>query len=55
MCYSSSLCGVVCLSCFIQLFVRFRLSGQLRSSADPINDFGVINVADPETWIFRRL
>ncbi|AES68734.1 hypothetical protein MTR_3g014250 [Medicago truncatula] len=30
------------------VFVRFRLSDQLRSSADPINDFGVVNVADPE-------
>jgi len=31
------------------------LSDQLRSNADPINDFGVIHVADPETWLFRRL
>ncbi|AES89707.1 hypothetical protein MTR_4g078820 [Medicago truncatula] len=36
------------------VFDRFRLSDQLRSSADPINDFGVIHVADPETWLFRR-
>jgi len=36
------------LSCFIPVFVRFRLSDQLRSSADPINDFGVVHVADPE-------
>ncbi|AES62361.1 hypothetical protein MTR_1g098840 [Medicago truncatula] len=40
---------------FIVVFVRFRLSDQLRSSADQINDFGVVNVADPETWVFRRL
>jgi len=31
------------------------LSDQFRSSANQINDFGVINVADPETWEFRRL
>ncbi|AET03795.1 hypothetical protein MTR_8g075820 [Medicago truncatula] len=37
-----------------QVFVRFRLSDQLRSSADPTNDFGVINVADPEAWLFQR-
>jgi len=30
------------------------LSDQLRSSADQINDFGVIHVADPGTWLFRR-
>jgi len=29
------------------------LSYQFQSSADPINDFGVINVADPETRLFR--
>ncbi|AES94651.1 hypothetical protein MTR_5g016820 [Medicago truncatula] len=28
-------------------------SDQLRSSVDPINDFGVINVADPEAWLFQ--
>ncbi|AES79202.1 transmembrane protein, putative [Medicago truncatula] len=32
---------------FFIVFVQFRLSDQLRSSADPTNDFGVINVADP--------
>ncbi|AET00560.1 hypothetical protein MTR_5g093400 [Medicago truncatula] len=37
------------------VFVRFRLSDQLRSSVDQINDFGVFNVADPETWVFRKL
>ncbi|RHN63215.1 hypothetical protein MtrunA17_Chr4g0055901 [Medicago truncatula] len=26
----------------------------LRYSANPINDFGVIHVADLETWLFRR-
>jgi len=31
------------------------LSDQLRSSADQINDFGVVNVADPETWVSWRL
>ncbi|AES78220.1 hypothetical protein MTR_7g026040 [Medicago truncatula] len=36
------------------VFDRFRLSYQLRSSADPINNFGVIHVADPETWLFQR-
>ncbi|KEH18399.1 transmembrane protein, putative [Medicago truncatula] len=46
---SSSLCGVVCLSYFAQVFLRFRLSGQLRFSADSINDFCVVNVANPET------
>ena len=40
--------------CFSQVFDQFRLSYQIRSSADPINDFGVIHVADPETWLFRR-
>ncbi|AES89557.1 hypothetical protein MTR_4g076960 [Medicago truncatula] len=39
----------------LPVFVRFRLSDHLRSSADQINDFGVVNVADPETWVFRRL
>ncbi|KEH40709.1 hypothetical protein MTR_1g033640 [Medicago truncatula] len=38
-----------------KVFVRFRLSDQLRSSADKKNDFGVVNVANPETWVFRRL
>jgi len=51
---SSSLCDVVCLSYFSQVFDRFRLLDQLRSSADPINDFDVIHIADPETWLFRR-
>ncbi|KEH24798.1 hypothetical protein MTR_6g004980 [Medicago truncatula] len=32
-----------------QVFDRFRLSYQLRSSADPINYFGVIHAADLET------
>ncbi|AES95149.1 hypothetical protein MTR_5g022360 [Medicago truncatula] len=32
-----------------------KLSDQLRSSADQINDFRVINVADLETMVFRRL
>ncbi|KEH28753.1 hypothetical protein MTR_4g011740 [Medicago truncatula] len=31
------------------VFVRFRLSDQFRSSEDTINDFGVVNIADPET------
>jgi len=30
------------------VFARFELSDQLRSSADPTNNFGVINVADPD-------
>ncbi|KEH34005.1 hypothetical protein MTR_3g057045 [Medicago truncatula] len=38
----------------VNVFVRFRLSDQLRSSADQINDFGVVNIADPKTWVFRR-
>ncbi|AES77273.1 hypothetical protein MTR_7g006620 [Medicago truncatula] len=33
----------------LKVFVRFRLSDQLQSSADPINDFGVVNIEDPET------
>ncbi|KEH18938.1 hypothetical protein MTR_8g432410 [Medicago truncatula] len=38
------------------VFVRFRLSDdQLRTSADQINDFGVVNFADSETWVFQRL
>ncbi|AES91445.1 hypothetical protein MTR_4g113630 [Medicago truncatula] len=37
------------------VFVRFRLSDQLRSSADQINDFEVVNVANSETWVFQRL
>ncbi|KEH41105.1 hypothetical protein MTR_1g041755 [Medicago truncatula] len=36
------------------VFDWFRLSDQLRSGADSINDFGVIHVADPKTWLFRR-
>jgi hypothetical protein len=51
---SSSLCGLICLSCFSQIFDRFRLLDQLWSSADPINDFDVIHVADLEIWLFRR-
>ncbi|AET03853.1 hypothetical protein MTR_8g076500 [Medicago truncatula] len=31
------------------VFDWFRLSDQLRSCADPINDFGVIYVIDPDT------
>jgi len=31
------------------------LSDQLQSSANQINDFGVINFADSETWVFREL
>jgi len=52
---SLSLYDVVCLSCFVQIFVRFRLLDQFRSNADPINDFGVVNVADSETWYSRDL
>ncbi|KEH27170.1 hypothetical protein MTR_6g088365 [Medicago truncatula] len=37
-----------------KVFVRFRLLDQLRSSADPTNDFGVINVSDLDAWLFRR-
>jgi len=44
----------ICLY-FVHVFVRFRLFDQLRSSADPINDFDAVHVADPETWVFRRL
>ncbi|AES75797.1 hypothetical protein MTR_6g059740 [Medicago truncatula] len=40
---------------YVDVFVRFRLSDQLRSSANPINDFGVVNVAYLERWVFRRL
>jgi hypothetical protein len=47
-------CDVVCFSCFSQVFDRFRLSDQLRSTANPINDFGVIHVVDPESLLFRR-
>jgi len=45
---SSSLCDLVCLSCFGQVFVQFRLSDQLRSSGDLINEFDVVYVADPD-------
>ncbi|AES95178.1 hypothetical protein MTR_5g022660 [Medicago truncatula] len=38
----------------VSVFVQFRLSDQLRSNADSTNDFCVINVADPEIWLFRR-
>ncbi|AES81780.1 hypothetical protein MTR_7g100520 [Medicago truncatula] len=34
--------------CDEAVFDHFRLSDQLRSSADPINDFDVIHVVDPE-------
>lgn len=52
---SSSLCCVVCLSCLIQMFVRFRLLDQLRFSADLIFwrrqrcRFGCMCI--PEIWI----
>jgi len=45
---SLSLCNIVCLSCFIHVFVWFKFSYQ-------INAFGVLNVAYPETWLFWRL
>jgi len=38
-----------------QVFDRFRLSDQLRSSADPINDFGIIHVADRKHGYFGYL
>lgn len=37
------------------MFVRFKFSDQLRSNVDSINNFGVINVADPDVWFFCRL
>jgi len=37
----------------LRYFDRFRLSDQIRPSADPINDLDVIHVADPETWLFQ--
>ncbi|AES95887.1 hypothetical protein MTR_5g030640 [Medicago truncatula] len=37
------------------VFVRIKLSYQLKSRAYPIIDFCVINVVDPESWVFRRL
>ncbi|AES63759.1 transmembrane protein, putative [Medicago truncatula] len=37
------------------VFDQFRLSDKLRSSADPINDFGVIHVADPDTWLLWNI
>ena len=42
---SSSLCGIVSLSCFVHAFVRFRLPDQLWSGADPINDFSVCTLS----------
>ena len=52
---SSSLYDVVCLSCFVQVFVRFRLQNQIRFSANPIIDFGVVLIADLETWYSGEL
>jgi len=48
-----------CAALFVFL-VSFRYlfsSGldQLRSSANPINNFGVVHVANTETWVFQRL
>jgi len=37
------------------VFVCLRLSDHLRSIADQIYDFDVVNVADLVTWIFQRL
>jgi len=51
-----SLCGVFFIFRLSAVFIWFRLKDQLWASADPINDndFGVVNVADPETWVFWR-
>ena len=51
----SSLYDVVCLSFFVQVFVRFRLSYQFWYSVYPINDFDIVDVTNPNTWVFRRL
>jgi hypothetical protein len=37
---------------FVVVFISFMLKDQLQSIADSINNLDV-NVADPETWIFR--
>ncbi|AES63097.1 transmembrane protein, putative [Medicago truncatula] len=50
-----SLMLVAVFARWLMVFVQLRLSDQLRSSADQINDFGVVNVANLETWVFRKL
>ncbi|AES66118.1 hypothetical protein MTR_2g062720 [Medicago truncatula] len=52
--FGTQKCGLQGTPCAWEVLL-VRLSDQLRSSADQINDFGVVNVADPETWAFRRL
>ncbi|AES99252.1 hypothetical protein MTR_5g078340 [Medicago truncatula] len=32
-----------------------KKKNRLRSSADQTNDFGVVNVADPEAWLHRGM
>jgi hypothetical protein len=48
-------CGVICFSRLVQASVQFTLSYHFRSSADPINDSGIVNDADSETWYFKDL
>jgi len=50
-----SLCGVYLIFRISAVFIWFKFKDLLWASADPINDFGIINVADPETWVFQRL
>jgi len=37
------------------VFVWLRLSYQFRCSADPTNDFGVVNIADMEVWLYEDI
>jgi hypothetical protein len=46
---SSSLCGVVCFSCFVHVFIRFKLSYQHRSGADPTLTSPMLQI---QRWIF---
>ncbi|AES68512.1 hypothetical protein MTR_3g009140 [Medicago truncatula] len=54
-CFVGRLCTKLFVFSLVHVFVRFRLSNLLQSSADlTSNDFGVINVANPKAWVFRR-
>ena len=51
----SHLCAV-CFLFSVLMRCLFASGWKLWASVDPINDndFGVVNVADPKTWVFRR-
>jgi len=51
----SSLWDVVCLSCFRSSICSIQIVKSTSIQYRSINDFGVVNVADPETWVFQRL